>query len=640
MSCCQVAQKILQAHIDEDIGDFSDDDTCVAVKPPHLTSAGRLGEGPEAGGDRQQGGECAQVGQGAEAKLYVDGEQCQTRRQEGVGNDIGDGHGAASGGSNLPSLSVSSAGMAESLPDIHLSNKTPGRSFLKEMGTLMQATPMWNSQSKSRKRSRGKGELGKMLERWMEQYKKELTLFRHMLQEAATADAGAVAKGVAATMRFVLAVITEELFDSNLSLCVCRLAANSTRQRYMHVVLSSAVKRAVMNLGFGSVVKFFEPWDMFVLPSCGSPVLMASERCEVLQMLDLEVVPLQQVDALLSQQAVKLPSEIATAIEAQYQADPSHLISELPLVNLNLHDSSQEHADVNIKVKNLDAWMAQVTMRATVLRSFPRGVLVRDLEWQEPSEDSPQPLQWLVRTLRGPDEGFLMPMLFIADESGVVAVKVPEALEEEWLPVLLGGDEGVVEYTFSDLGFGSATGGAELSDSMLVHFSSPSGNTVSVSAVAAHILNNADVWARESVLSRRCITCKANVTACRLSVFACAGYRLPINPAILQVTGRSRFSALAPKVEIPQSATTCKIPRGAIGPCSPRATRLSGMHLNASDLSSVLCLCRELLVGPLYTRQKERAGASLRACIRAQSCMRARRSQPKSPSQPESVAKM
>ena len=86
---------------------------------------------------------------------------------------------------------------------------------------------MWNAHMRQRKRSRGKGELGKMLERWIDQHGREMTVFRHMLEEASSSSSSAVTGGYTAgcdvirTMRCFAGVITDEHHDSNLSLCVC-----------------------------------------------------------------------------------------------------------------------------------------------------------------------------------------------------------------------------------------------------------------------------------------------------------------------------------------------------------------------------------------------------------------------------------
>ena len=54
---------------------------------------------------------------------------------------------------------------------------------LKEMGALAASSgDMWNTHAKPRKRSRGKGELGNLLERCLTQHTKDMTLFRHLLQ--------------------------------------------------------------------------------------------------------------------------------------------------------------------------------------------------------------------------------------------------------------------------------------------------------------------------------------------------------------------------------------------------------------------------------------------------------------------------
>ena len=357
---------------------------------------------------------------------------------------------------------------------------------------------------RQRKRSRGKGELGKMLERWIDQHGREMTVFRHMLEEASSSSSSAVTGGYTAgcdvirTMRCFAGVITDEHHDSNLSLCVCRVAAAAVgdattgQHRYLHVMLPNAVKRMVPNIQMGSLVNFYEPWDVLAVPSArgGDHVLLASERCQVLQVLDLQSMHLHEVDELLKQQPrSRLPSDI---VEQLVQSPTAPLegqpISLLPLATLSLEDDTVQVAlDKCTHIKDLDAWMSPVTVRATVIRGFPHSALVRNMNLQdlEQGEDNRPELAWLAHTVKSSTTLPCMPpIFFLADSTGVVAVQVPddEAIERDWLEIILA--DGVVKaefYTLVDLAFQSATGGVDLCKRMGVQFPLPTGGMLPIS---------------------------------------------------------------------------------------------------------------------------------------------------------------
>lgn len=108
------------------------------------------------------------------------------------------------------------------------------------------------------------------------------------------------------------------------------------------------------------------------------------------------------------------------------------------------------------------------------------------------------------------------PMFYVADLTGIVAVMVPEALVETWLPLLMATELGSVKYTFSGLSFESATGGKELYDSMPLQFATP------------------------------------------------VGYQLPISPAILVVTNSSSFRVMSSGCDLDSThADSSHIPLGA-----------------------------------------------------------------------------
>lgn len=109
-----------------------------------------------------------------------------------------------------------------------------------------------------------------------------------------------------------------------------------------------------------------------------------------------------------------------------------------------------------------------------------------------------------------------MPMFYVADLTGIVAVMVPEALVEAWLPFLMATELGSVKYTFSGLSFENATGGKELYDSMPLQFDTP------------------------------------------------IGYQLPISPAILVVTPSSSFRVMSSVCDLDSThADSSHIPLGA-----------------------------------------------------------------------------
>ena len=85
----------------------------------------------------------------------------------------------------------------------------------------------------------------------------------------------------------------------------------------MHVVLPEHVKKAIPDLAAGSLMLLYEPWDMLAIKSAGRSVLLASERCSVVKVLDLAQVSLPQVDAILSGEASGLlPAELAAELQA------------------------------------------------------------------------------------------------------------------------------------------------------------------------------------------------------------------------------------------------------------------------------------------------------------------------------------
>jgi len=79
------------------------------------------------------------------------------RGQEG---EVGMGVEANSG---PPSLS-SSKGRVGDMTDRQGSTKTPGSSFLRQIGVVAHTGPLWNTHLKPFKRNRGKGELGNLLQ--------------------------------------------------------------------------------------------------------------------------------------------------------------------------------------------------------------------------------------------------------------------------------------------------------------------------------------------------------------------------------------------------------------------------------------------------------------------------------------------
>ena len=456
------------------IADFSDDDDAFAA------SASVVGGGGNGGMGRSRIG----VGMGWDAGAA----DAADSRQNSPGQA------APSGGM---SLGTGAGGEQDDMPNDAGDNlapaKTPARSILKEIGALAQATPMWNTNARQRnKRSRSKGELGKMLERHLCQHEQDLKLFEHARQVSSapnSSDAGLAGESLctfASAMRWFVAVIIQEHREANLMLCVCRAAAPDG-PRYLHIVWPSLVHKLVPNLVVGCVVKLFAPWDPLVLSPSGTQIVLASERCEVARMLDPETLSLPQVDQVLAQfPAGMLPKEITeepAGLQPAARSVERLAISSLPLVNLSLSDEcvSQESS---ILIKDLDAWMTTVTQRGSVLRSFPRGVLIKDFIYDHfQHERQPTRLSWLANSLGVPEMPIktYQPMFWIADRTGFVAVKVPEALAHSWLPVLLGAQGGLVEYSFSKLGFASAVGGMELSRNMRLEFTTPEGDQLPVS---------------------------------------------------------------------------------------------------------------------------------------------------------------
>jgi len=354
------------------------------------------------------------------------------------------------------------------MADSQTSTKTPGSSFLRQIGAVAHTGPLWNTHLKPFKRNRGKGELGNLLCRCLLQHQKDQTLFNHLLLQSNSFDAPA-STSFDAALRWLVAVVVEEHVEANLSLCICR-AASVSGPRYLHVLWPSSIKKIVPRLVVGSVAKLFAPWDLLALPSTSTQVLLASDRTQVIRTLDPETWDLQQVDTLLLQQTDGfLPIEFAEEPEKSHSTTLRADISSLPLANLTLSDAS---ANTSVKIKELDAWMTQVSLQGGVVVAFPRGALISGLSWDQ-AQLASSLLDLLVRDMQTKDVSldWPSPIFLIADATGVVAVKVPLTLAEYWLPLLVGADGGTAEYAFDQMSFESATGGVELSKSLHVHMS-------------------------------------------------------------------------------------------------------------------------------------------------------------------------
>ena len=128
---------------------------------------------------------------------------------------------------------------------------------------------------------------------------------------------------------------------------------------------------------------------MISIKSAGRAVFLASERCQVLKVLDLATVSQSQVDSLLSSDAAGfLPADPFASIQA-CAADiegggqcPTKTMARaiccLPLAALSLSDASGQQ-DSCTEIKELDAWMSEVDIRAGVCRAFPRAALVQEV---------------------------------------------------------------------------------------------------------------------------------------------------------------------------------------------------------------------------------------------------------------------
>ena len=460
-----------QAQVVDAIADFSEDDDAFAA------SASVVGEDINGG-------------LGHRLRVRVGGDERAAETADLAQNSPGKA--TQSGGL---SLGAGAGGAEDELQndggDSQLPAKTPSRSFFKEMGALAQTTPMWNTSAKQRnKRSRSKGELGKMLERYLLEHEQDMKLFEHARQASSVHNssdaglAGGATSSFASAMRWFAAIIVEEQREANLHICVCRVSAPDG-PRYLHVLWPSLVFRHVPNMVVGCVVKLFAPWDQLVLSPSGTQMVLASERCEVAQVLDLETMSLLQVDQMLTQfPAGLLPKEVTKEpIDSQLQAASSVktlAISSFPCVNLKVSDGSTLPENI-ILIKNLDVWMATVTLQGSVLRSLPRGVLIKDCTLDSLQHECKRPhlnycldvQEKLIKTHP--------PMFFIADSTGIVAVQVPEDLADSWLPVLLGPQGGLVEYSFSKLGFASAIGGLELKGAIRLRFATPEGDQLPMS---------------------------------------------------------------------------------------------------------------------------------------------------------------
>jgi hypothetical protein len=463
-----------QAQVVDAIADFSDDDDAFSASASVVCGdrngglgASRLRVGM--GGD-ERAAEAADLGQNSPGKAT----------QSGV---VSWGAGAGGAEDDLQSDGG----------DSQLPVKTPSRSFFKEMGALAQTTPMWNTNVKQRnKRSRSKGELGKMLERHLLEHEQDMKLFEHARQASSahnSSDAG-LAEGAtssfASAMRWFAAVIVEEHREANLHLCVCRVVAPDG-PRYLHVLWPSLVFKLVPKMAVGCVVKLFAPWDQLVLSVSGTQMVLASERCEVAQVLDLETMSLPQVDQVLTQlPAGLLPKEVTKEpIDLQLHASSSVQrlpISSFPFVNLRVSDGSTQQENI-ILIKNLDVWMATATLQGSVLRSFPRGVLIKDCTLDPLQHECKRPHLSYCLDVQEKLIKAHPPMFFIADSTGIVAVKVPEDLAHLWLPVLLGPQGALVEYSFSKLGFASAKGGVELKAAIRLRFATPEGDQLPMSPI-------------------------------------------------------------------------------------------------------------------------------------------------------------
>jgi hypothetical protein len=460
-----------QAQVVDAIADFSEDDDAFAA------SASVVGEDRNGGlGHRLR----VRVGgdeRAAEPADLAQRSPCKATQSGGV--SLGAGAGGAED-------DLQSDGGDSQLPA-----KTPSRSFFKEMGALAQTTPMWNTSAKQRnKRSRSKGELGKMLERYMLEHEQDMKLFEHARQASSVhnssdaALAGGATSSFASAMRWFAAVIVEEHREANLHLCVCRVSAPDG-PRYLHVLWPSLVFKLVPNMVVGCVVKLFAPWDQLVLSPSGTQMVLASERCEVAQVLDLETMSLPQVDQMLTQvPAGLMPREVTkelTASQLQAASSVKRLaISSFPCVNLRVSDGSTLQENI-ILIKNLDVWMATVTLQGSVLRSLPRGVLIKDSTLDPLQHECKRPHLSYCLDVQEKLIKTHPPMFFIADSTGIVAVQVPEDLADSWLPVLLGPQGGLVEYSFSKLGFASAIGGVELKGAIRLRFATPEGDQLPMS---------------------------------------------------------------------------------------------------------------------------------------------------------------
>lgn len=168
---------------------------------------------------------------------------------------------------------------------------------------------------------------------------------------------------------------------------MCRVVAD-TGAIFLHVIIPDSVKRAIPNLVVGSQLSIFEPWEMLFVKSAGRSVLLASERCQVVEVLDLAKVSLTQVDSLLLSDAVgSLPADLSAGLQANAAniqglcsaKTVARAICSLPLAAMTLSDSPLLQQESYTMIKDLDAWMSEVNLRAGVLRAFPRAALVHEV---------------------------------------------------------------------------------------------------------------------------------------------------------------------------------------------------------------------------------------------------------------------
>lgn len=170
--------------------------------------------------------------------------------------------------------------------------------------------------------------------------------------------------------------------------CMCRVAA-AAGPFTLHVVLPEQVKKAIPDLVVGSQLRLYEPWDMLAIKSADRSVLIASERCSVVKILDLAKVSLPQVDSILSGDASGfLPAELAGELHAAAADDAGdndrargslgRAVCTLQPVALSRSDAPEPQESYT-SIQEMDAWMSEVDVRVSVLRAFPRGALVQEV---------------------------------------------------------------------------------------------------------------------------------------------------------------------------------------------------------------------------------------------------------------------